>query len=444
MPADALFGPSLSSEAMLEAVSETAWVQAMLDVEAALARAEARVGIIPSAAAEAIATHCHVTEFDIAQIGREAVKSANPAIPLVAALRARVGNDVAAHVHRGATSQDVIDTAMMLIARRGLELIVDDLRRAAGCAAILAERHRSTLMAGRTLMQQALVTTFGLKAAGWLIGIIEAGEALLRVHDRRLAIQLGGAVGTLASFGDKGPQVMHELAISLRLAEPVAPWHSNRTRVAELGSALAIVAGVAGKVALDVVLLAQTEVGEVSEGRVAGRGTSSAMPQKHNPVDAVEILAAVRGVNAQAGILVAGLPQEHERAAGAWQAEWPALSECLRLSGGASSRLASLLGSLEVDEAQMRRNLDLSGGLIMSEQLVTVLSAKIDPLMARRLVDAAVATSTKNGMPFKEVVQHDPEISSHVDPGELAAAFEPQRYLGVSSQLIDRALAAYR
>ncbi len=441
MPSDALFGPSLSTDVMLATVSDRAWVQAMLDVEAALARAEARIGLIPSKAAEGIAAQCRVDEFDVAQLGRAAVRSANPVIPLVNALRAAVPNEAAPYVHHGATSQDILDTAMMLIARRALDLVLTDLDRAAAAAATLADRHRATIMAARTLLQQALPTTFGLKAA---VAIVEARSDLTRVAQTRLAVQLGGAAGTLAALKDRGLDVGRELAAELSLAQPTLPWHTARGRVVEVATALGIAAGVAGKVALDVVLLAQTEVGEVSESTVAGRGASSALPQKRNPVDAIEILAAVRGINAQVAVLIGAILQEHERAAGAWQAEWPAFAETLRLSGGAVSRLASLLAGLQVDPERMRRNLDLSGGGIMTEHVVVKLAERIDPVMARALVNTAVSTATSTGRPFKDVVREDPTITTHLKPEELAAALEPSGYLGVAELLIDRALAAYR
>ncbi len=444
MPSDALFGPSLSTDVMLATMSDRAWVQAMLDVEAALARAEARIGLIPSRAAEGIAAQCRVDEFDVAQLGRAAVRSANPVIPLVNALRAAVPNEAAPYVHHGATSQDILDTAMMLIARRGLDLILTDLDRAAAAAATLADRHRATIMAARTLLQQALPTTFGLKAAGWLVAIVESRSELTRVAQTRLAVQLGGAAGTMAALSDRGLDVARALAVELTLSESTVPWHTARARVVEVATALGIAAGVAGKVALDVVLLAQTEVGEASESTVAGRGASSALPQKRNPVDAIEILAAVPGINAQVAVLLGAMLQEHERAAGAWQAEWPAFAETLRLAGGAVSRLASLLAGLQVDAERMRRNLDLSGGSIMAEHIVVKLAERIDPVMARALVDTAVSTASSTGRSFRDVVREDPTITTHLKPEELDVALEPSGYLGVAEPLIDRALAAYR
>jgi len=429
---------------MLAATSERSWVAAMLQVEAALAGAESHLGLIPLEAAEAISAHCGVDEYDIGQLGREAVRSANPVVPLVSALREKVGKKAAGFVHLGATSQDILDTAMMLIAQRGLGFVLEDLRRAADAAALLADRHRSTLMAARTLMQQALVTTFGVKAAGWLTAIVDARAEVDRVRQTQLAVQFGGAAGTLASLLDKGPGVARTMAGELDLREPVLPWHTARGRVVEVANALGIAAGVAGKVALDVVLLAQTEVGEVSEGAAEGKGGSSALPQKRNPVHSIEILAAVRGVNAQVALLHGTMGQEHERAAGAWQAEWPALSETLRLTGGAVFRLADILASLQVDPQRMRHNLDLTGGLVVAESVVTAMSKRVDRVTARKLVDAAVATAAEGGRPFTEVLLRDQTIAAHLGPAELAEALDPARYLGASEPLIDRALEAYR
>ena len=444
MPSDALFGPSFSTSAMLEATSERAWLTAMLRVEAALAAAESHVGLIPLAAAQAISTRCEAADYDIEQLGRDAVRSANPVIPLVAALRQKVGPTFASYAHVGATSQDVVDTAMMLIAKNVLDLIVGELDRAANAAAALADRHRLTLMAARTLMQQASVTTFGLKAAGWVNAIVEARQDLDRVRRTRLALQLGGSTGTLAAFSDKGLEVAKTMAAELDLREPVVPWLSARGRIAELANGLGLAAGVAGKVALDVVLLGQTEVGEVTEGKAAGKGGSSAMPQKQNPVQAIEILSAVRGVNAQVGLLQQAMVQEHERAAGAWQAEWPALTECLRLTGGAAARLADVLTGIHVYPERMRRNLDLTGGLVMAESVVVGLARRVDGLTARALVDRAVATAQSGGRPFAQVLKEDRQISGYLDSTTLANALDPASYTGQAEELIDRALKAYR
>lgn len=429
---------------MLDVTADRAWVAAMLQVEAALAAAECHVGLMPLAAAEAISAHCGVDDYDIRLLGRDAVGSANPVVPLVSALRAKVGKQAAPYVHLGATSQDVVDTAMMVITQHALDLILQDLHRAAEASAALADKHRSTLMAARTLMQQASVTTFGLKVAGWLNAITEARAEVWRIRRTRLAIQFGGAAGTLAALADKGPEVARTMAAELGLGDPVLPWHTARARVVQVANALALVAGVAGKVATDVVLMAQTEVGELHERATEGKGGSSAMPQKQNPVQSIEILAAVRGVNAQVAVLQQTMVQEHERAAGAWQAEWPALTECLRLTGGAAARLAEVLSGIRVDPERMRRNLDLTGGLIMAESVVVALARRVDGLTARTLVDRAVTTAQSGGRSFAQVLRDDRQIAGYLDGPTMANALDPSRYTGASEQMIDRALGAHQ
>jgi 3-carboxy-cis,cis-muconate cycloisomerase len=442
LPSDRLFGPSLTTPAVAAAVSEEAWLGAMLEVESALAASQADAGLVPVQAAAAIAAVCqHPERFDLAVLGEEAAAAANPVEPLVRALSAKVPEGAAQFVHWGATSQDVLDTAMMLVSRRALDLVLDDLQRLADACAILADRHRSTLMAGRTLLQHALPITFGLKAAGWLSGALAARQQLSAIRTRRLAVQFGGAAGTLASQGDRGLQVLGGLARHLDLAEPVLPWHAERSRVAELGAALAVAAGAAGKVALDVALLTQTEVREVAE---VAPGTSSAMPHKRNPVAAIEIDAAARGVQAQTALLLGVMRAEHERAAGAWQAEWTALSEAFRLADGAVARAAQMVGRLEVDEARMRGNLDLSGGLVMSESVTMALAPALGRTRARGLVQAAIRRASGRGSTFANELAGDPEVSKHLDPEALAAALDPARYLGSTQALIERSLTQYR
>jgi 3-carboxy-cis,cis-muconate cycloisomerase len=341
-----------------DALSDEAWLQALLDVERALATAEARAGVIPDDAARAIGGACSADRFDAAALADEGRSPGNPVEPLVRALREAVGGDAAGYVHRGATSQDVLDTAAMLVSRGALGVIVESLEAVAAEAARFAEAHRSTPMIGRTLLQQALPTTFGLKAAGWLIALIEARRALLWVREERLAVQFGGAAGTLAGLGEAGPQVASSLAAELLLQEPPAPWHTNRLRIGELGSALALAAGAAAKIGLDVGLLSQNEVGEVSE---ATPGASSAMPHKRNAVGSLLAVACARQARAQAGVLLESLVQEHERAFGAWHAEWPALIGGLGYTGGALDGAKRALTGLEVHADQMRANLDASG-----------------------------------------------------------------------------------
>jgi 3-carboxy-cis,cis-muconate cycloisomerase len=344
---EALFVP----DSLREAVSGRAWLAAMLEAERALAVAEGRLGVIPVEAAELIAAACKAETFDPEGIGAEGRLAANPAEPLVRALRGAVGGSAARYVHWGATSQDVLDTAAMLVARRSLQLILRDLDAVAAACARLAEEHRATVMAARTLLQQAVPTTFGLKAASWLVGVVEARGRLAGV---RLAAQLGGAAGTLASLGDRGTDVLREYSKEVGLAEPEVPWHTMRVRVGELGGALALAAGACAKIALDMTLLAQTEVAEVSTG---DEGRSSTMPHKRNPASAVTAIASARLAHAHAGVLTASLVQEHERATGAWQSEWTALSGALAYAGGAAAATHSALFALQVDGERMRENL---------------------------------------------------------------------------------------
>lgn len=429
---------------MRVAVSDRAWVQAMLDGETALANVQAQLGLIPAAAAAEIDAHGDAGAFDISALGEAAVKSANPVIPLIEALRSRVSREAAPFVHFGATSQDMVDTGMMLVARNAMAILIDDLGHAAAAAATLAERHRLTVMAARTLLQQASITSFGLKAARWLNAIDVAQEELDWVRKKDLAVQLGGSVGTLSAFGGKGVELMEGVASRLELSMPTLPWHTDRTPILKIAMAVALAAGTAAKVAQDVVLLAQTEVGEIHERPSAGRGGSSALPQKQNPVDAVEILAAVRGVNAQVGVLIGSLQQEHERAAGAWQAEWPAITDLLLQAGGATSRLAAMLGSLELDVDRMRKNLDQSEGLIMAEHVNLQLAQRTDPLKARAMVERTVSSVRETGRSFKDALQNDPEIRRYLGDRDLGSALDPGNALGEASRLIDRALEQHQ
>jgi 3-carboxy-cis,cis-muconate cycloisomerase len=442
VPSDRLFGPTLTIPAMAEAVSDESWLRAMLDVEAAIAAAEAAAGVIPRAAADAIRAACAGARLDLARLGEDAAASATPVVPLARALTAAVPGEAANYVHWGATSQDVIDTAMMLVARRALDVLLAELDGLAGACAALADRHRETLMPGRTLLQQALPITFGLKAAGWLVAVLEAADLARAVRAGRLAVQLGGASGTLASLGDRGLDVLARLAAELDLGEPVVPWHAARGRVVELASALAEAGGVAAKIALDVALLMQTEVAEAAEGAPGG---SSAMPQKRNPVGAIEADACFRGLQAQVSVLVASQRVEHERAAGAWQAEWPALTEAFRLAGGACGRARAIVEQLRVDEVRMRANLDMGGGLMLAEHVAMVLAAMIGRPAAQRAVQAAAGrASAAGGRPFREELLAEPEVTAHLSAAEVDAALDPAGYLGSTPALIERALAAHR
>jgi 3-carboxy-cis,cis-muconate cycloisomerase len=387
-----------------DAVSDRAWLAALLDVEAALARAEADAGVIPADAAAAIVDACDADRFDPAELAEAGQAAGNPVEPLVRALADATGDEAGGYVHWGATSQDILDTAAMLVARNVLGLLLESTSVVAAECARLADAHRSTVLAGRTLLTQAVPTTFGAKAGGWL------------------AVQLGGAAGTLAALDAEGLEVLRRFAGALELHEPVVPWHTNRTRIAELGSALAVAAGSLAKIGLDVALLGQTEVGEVrsSEG-----GASSTMPQKQNPVGSVLAIACARQVSAHASTLIAALPQEHERGLGGWHAEWPALSAALAFTGGAAAGARRALEELEVDPERMRANLD---GLAMSERASYLLAERL----GRRGAYEAVAEAASSGRPLAEALDLEP------------ADLEPSSYLGSADDFVDRALAAYR
>jgi 3-carboxy-cis,cis-muconate cycloisomerase len=442
-PSGGLFAGVFARGPVAGQVDDRAFLQALLDAEAALARASATAGLFPAEAAEAIAARCHAGLFDADALGRRAAASGNPVVPLVRTLAAQVDGDAAEHVHQGATSQDILDTAAMLVARRALAPLLDDLAAAAAACARLADEHRGTVLAGRTLLQQATPTSFGLKAAGWLVGLDEARRRLDEVREQALAVQLGGAAGTLAAFGDDGLAVLANLAAELGLAEPTLPWHTVRLRPAALAGALGATAGVLAKVARDVALLAQTEVAEVVEAGGGGRGGSSTMPHKRNPVAAVAVTGCAARVPGLVATMLAAMPQEHERAAGAWHAEWETLSELLRLVGSAASWLRELLEGLRVDPARMRANLDASGGLPMAEAVTAALAAGLGRRRARELVDRAAARAAAERRPLRDVLLETPEAAG-LDAASLDRALDPLAYLGAASSLIDRALAAHR
>ena len=441
-----LFGPIFVPDRFREAVSGSAWLQAMLDTEGALALAQARVGLIPDEAAKTIVSHCDAARFDPEEIGHQGRAAGNPVPPLVRSLTtavSEVSEDAARYVHKGATSQDVIDTAMMLVAKSALGLILAELDGISSACARLAESHRDTIMAGRTLLQQALPTTFGLKAAGWLVSVLEARRQLLDVRSSRLAAQLGGAVGTLASLGPNGTKVLSEFARELDLGEPVIPWHTDRARVAEVGGALSLAAGVLGKISLDVILLSQTEVGEVEEPSDGGRGGSSTLPHKRNPILSVTAAASASRVVDLSRTLEAAMIAEHERPAGAWHSEWVTLSDALALTGGAASAVREVTEGLQVRTERMRENLDATGGLLLAENLTTVASERLGRLKAHDLVQAVARRAADGPRSFREELLGDDEIREVLSEEEIDAALDPSGYLGSAGTFVDRALALY-
>ena len=440
---DPIEGLFTTSE-MAAIFSAEAHVRALLAFEAALARAEAQAGVIPAEAAAAIAASCRVELFDVAALYREAALAGTPAIPLVRALTGQVAPEARQFVHWGATSQDAIDTAMVLQMRAGIDALVAGLLRVgAGCAA-LALQHRRTPMAGRTLLQQALPITFGLKAARWLGLATRQVRALRACRDRSLALQLGGAAGTLAALGEAGLQVAERLAAELQLPLPDLPWHAERDRVATIAAVLGVAAGAMAKIAADIALLAQTEVAEAAEAAAPGKGGSSAMPQKHNPVDAVGALASARLAIGLVPVVLSAMAQEHERAVGGWQAEWAAIPALFRYTAGTVDRVCRAVLGLQVDPDRMRANLAHQGGLLMAEALTMALAPQLGRLEAQRVVRAACERALAAGSSLHQAALADEAIRAALPAEAIERALDPMAYLGSADALIERALAAYR
>ncbi len=451
---------------------DTAWLQAMLDVEAGLARALERAGMAPVGSGEAVTAAAQAANFEVDELGELAGLTGNPVPGLARELARRVPQSAVSAVHRGATSQDIVDTAVMLLARRAIDVILADLARAADAAAGLAAEHRATIMIGRTLLQQAVPVTFGLVAAGWLTSLDEARGGLAAVSSGRLAVQFGGAAGTLAALGDQGSRVAALLATELGLALPLLPWHTDRLRVIDVGAALARTTAALGKIARDVTLLAQSEVGEVSEGPAAQgarpgnqgpatqgpgpagpasaprRGGSSAMPNKHNPVASIAILGCTKQVPGLLATLVASGEQELQRAAGAWHAEWEPLTALLRLTGSASSWAGELLSGLTVDTSRMAANLAATKGLPLAEHVTSLLAGVLGGAQAHDLVAEAGERAVSAGLPLSDVLLSVPKLegrlsSAGITPEQIDAALEPAGYLGAADAFVTAALDAH-
>ena len=440
-----LLAPMLSSAAMRAACDDGAYLQHMLDFEAALARAEAAAGVIPAIAAGPIAKACKASSLDLADLAEAATRSGNLAIPLVKALTANVAKadaDAARYVHWGATSQDVIDTAGMLTLRAAIGALAPDLDRAIAGFAGLARQHRNTAVVARTWLQHALPMPFGLKLAEYAAALHRSRARLQRLRREGLALQFGGAAGTLAALGDKGMVVAEKLAQDLKLPLPDAPWHTHRDRIAEATSVFAILAGTCGKIARDVSLMMQTDVAEAFEPPGEGRGGSSTMPHKRNPVAAATALAAATMAPNLAATIFAAQVQEHERSAGPWQAEWPTLPSLLLVTSGALAAIVDIAEGLQVDAARMRANLEATGGLIMAEAVAMALADKIGKSEAHHLVEAASKKAVTEKKGLREVLTKDPKVTAHLSADRLAKLFEPMAYQGVSQVLIDRLLAS--
>ncbi|WP_248304784.1 3-carboxy-cis,cis-muconate cycloisomerase [Breoghania sp. L-A4] len=422
---------------------DRARLQGMLDFEAGLARAQSALSVIPADAAPAIAAQADASLYDMADIGRKAVLGGNLAIPLVKALTERVDGDAKRYVHWGATSQDVIDTGLMLQIREGLSLLEDDLTALADACAMLADAHRATPMVGRSFMQHGLPMPFGLKAAGWLEAAHNAITRLARLRKETLALQFGGAVGTLASLGEDGARVRDRLASDLDLHAPATPWFTLRDRLVEITSALGITAGLMNKIAGDIVLMMQTEVGEVFEPAAPGKGGSSTMPHKRNPVGAATARGAALQAQARAAAMFTTMDQQHERAVGGWQAEWGLVPELFVLTAASIAPLASALAGLEVDAERMRANLEITGGLVFAEAAMMKLAPDIGRMEAHHVVEAACKTAIAEKRHLRDVLGEDETVAARLDSAALEALFEPMGYVGSSATFIDRALAAW-
>src|SRR3954463_13542842 len=438
-----LLAPMLSSAAMRTVCDDAATLQNMLDFEAALARAEAAAGMIPADAAGPITNACRAESFDLAALADAATRSGNLAIPLVKALTANVAKadaEAARYVHWGATSQDVIDTGAMLGLRAGIDALLGDIDRAVAGFAKLALKHRTTAVVARTWLQHALPMPFGLKLAEYAAALHRSRKRLQQLRRETLALQFGGAAGTLAALGDKGLLVAEKLAELLKLPLPEAPWHGHRDRIAEAASVLAILAGSCGKIARDVSLMMQTDVGEAFEPSGEGRGGSSTMPHKRNPVAAATALAAATMAPNLAATIFAAQVQDHERSAGPWHAEWPTLPTLMLVTSGALAAIVDLAEGLEVDAARMRDNLDTTHGLIMAEAVTMALAEKIGKSDAHHLIEAASKKAVADKKHLRDVLTADPKIPAPLGAEHLAKLFEPMAYQGASQALIDRLL----
>lgn len=448
-PDSGLLSPVYAGTPVEAAVDDPAWLRALLEAEAALARAQARLGTVPADAARVITDTARSAAFDVREIALASRESANPVIAVVGALTREVrarDRTAAEYVHRGSTSQDVFDTAAMLVCSRAAAVILADLERTADSLASLVREHRDTPMAGRTLALHAVPTTFGLKAAGWRLLVMDAAE---RLRSARTPVSLGGAAGTLAGYLEYAPgrdpggyadRLTAAYARETGLDVPVLPWHALRTPVADLASALSFTAAALGKIAADVQVLVRTEIGEVGEPAVAGRGASSAMPHKRNPVLATLIRSAALRVPALASVLHLCVSAEDERSAGAWHAEWGPLRDCLRLTGGAARTAAELTAGLVVHADRMRANLDLTGGAVATERVAAALAPELGKAAAKELLGGLAVRAAAEGTPLAGLLAR--EASVPLPPERVAELLDPAAYTGAAGHLVDRALGA--
>ncbi len=427
---------------MRRVFSEDGQLQAMLDVEAALARVQAKLGIIPKAAATAITKAARVENLSATEIGISTTNVGYPVVALIKGLAKAAGPEAGGYVHWGATTQDILDSALVLQMAQGLDIVERDVKAIATALAEKARRHRGDVMAGRTHLQHALPITFGYKCAVWLSPLLDHLDRITEIKARVLRVQFGGAVGTLASLGaEKAHAVTAGLAKELGLRTPDAPWHVARETVVEAASFLGLLCGTLSKIAFDVILLMQSEVAEVFEPHQAGRGGSSTMPQKRNPIASEYVLATARGVHALIPLLYNAMAQDQERGTGPWQAEQIALPQIFVLTSGALAHGITLAEGMTVDTARMRKNLDLTGGLIMSEAVMMGLAPKLGRGAAHELVEHAVNHALKAKKPLGDILAKSAEVRKHLTEKEIAGLTEPESYIGEAREVVDRVLA---
>ena len=441
-PADqTVFGALYGTDAMRAVFSERSYLQRMLDVEAALARAQAKLGIVPAEAAATITAAADAARLDLPALAAATRNTGYPVVGLVRQLSALAGEQAGRWTHWGATTQDIMDTATVLQMRDGLDLIEAELR--ALCAALAARtaQHRETVMAGRTHLQHALPVTLGYKCAVWLAPLLTMLERLDQLRPRALRLQFGGAAGTLASLGDQGLAVSAALAEELSLPEAEIPWHVARDGLAEAVCWLGLVTGALTKLATDVMLLMQSEVAELSEPHVAGRGGSSTMPQKRNPIACEYTLAQARGVHALVPQMLAAMAQDQERGTGPWQAEALAIGQAFLLTHGAVAQARFIAEGMVVDTARMRRNIDATGGLIMSEAVMMGLAPQIGRGEAHHVVNHACDVALATGVTLAEALRAEPTLNGRIDDAMIATLTEPAGYLGAAGAFCDRVLA---
>ena len=416
-------------------------IQKYLDIEAALARAQARLGIIPQDACDEICRHCSLQEYDFARLKAQTERIGYPVLPVVQQLVGLCRDGLGEWCHWGATTQDITDTATILQIREALDLVEADIVGIADALAGLARRYRDTPMAGRSNLQQAVPITFGYKCATWLAAFERHRQRLGEMRPRVLVGEFGGAAGTLSSLGTRGLDVQAALMKELGLGQPEIAWHTVRDRIAEVGCFLGLVTGICGKIAFDVKLMMQTEVEEVYEPFHEGRGSSSTMPQKRNPISCVYITATTSLVRQLVAALLDAMVEDHERATGPWEIEWIAVPEIFSLAAGALAQTRFMVSGLVVDEKKMRANLDITRGLIVSEAVMMGLGPHIGRQYAHDLVYDICRQVVATGRTLLDLLAENKEVAKHLDRAALEKLCDPANYLGQAGEMVDRVLA---